>query len=87
MFLVVFWVLSFVNDSVRADLQKHLGVPIEKIATFKGVGWRRTIQGLLMFAVGMGGMFLFSLMDVGEGDSLFFLNARDTDTTCLIRCS
>lgn len=79
--------MSLIHDSVRADLQKHLGVPIEKIATFKGVGWRRTLEGLLMFAVGMGGIFLFSLMDAGEGDRSFFLNAHDSNTTRFVRCS
>ncbi|GMH82038.1 hypothetical protein TrST_g3249 [Triparma strigata] len=67
-FLLNFWMIRVVQDSVRREWQHDVSLSVEKIATMRGFGLRRGIQGVLTILVLICGIFLFAMMSVENYD-------------------
>jgi hypothetical protein len=65
-YLLAWWVIELVQESVRREWRKDLNLNLEKIATLQGMGFRRGAQSFLMLVTGVCGIFLFSMMSANR---------------------
>ncbi|GMH63274.1 hypothetical protein TL16_g03669 [Triparma laevis f. inornata] len=68
-FLLNWWIMNIVQDSVRREWRVDVSVSVEKVATMRGFGLRRGLQGVLTVFVIICGIFLFAMMSVEKNDN------------------
>ncbi|GMH62352.1 hypothetical protein TrST_g13759 [Triparma strigata] len=68
LYLLGWWLTKLVQGSVRSEWRNELNLSVEKIARMRDISLRRGLAGFLTLAVGVCGIFLFSMMSADRMD-------------------